>query len=138
MKNVWNIDILVFESFELLFRCQCLADITSCIMPEESEKSEQDSPLKEPLKKKGNDIHNPYPNFKVSKICDISYMTHIIWVTPFESKICKPCFRFSVKMMLWACSLIGRHYLSLDLIGYEIEILLASIWKPTFNRTKIL
>ena len=37
-------------------------------MPEESEKSEQDSPLKEPLKKKGNDIHNPYPNFKVRKI----------------------------------------------------------------------
>ena len=35
-------------------------------MPEASEKSEPDSPLKEPLKKKGNDIHNPYPNFKVS------------------------------------------------------------------------
>ena len=37
-------------------------------MPEESEKSEQDSPLKEPLKKKGNDIHNPYPNFKVRNL----------------------------------------------------------------------
>ena len=54
-------------------------------MPEESEKSEQDSPLKEPLKKKGNDIHNPYPNFKVRKILNITTlngpyrMDHIIW-----------------------------------------------------------
>ena len=66
---LWNIENIGFGSFELLkFRCQCLADITSCIMPEESEKSEQDSPLKEPLKKKGNDIHNPYPNFKVRRL----------------------------------------------------------------------
>ena len=54
-------------------------------MPEESEKSEQDSPLKEPLKKKGNDIHNPYPNFKVRKICDINYMADIVWLILYES-----------------------------------------------------
>ena len=49
-----------------MFRCACLADVTSCIMAEESEKIESEvSPLKEPLKKKGHDIQNPYPNFKV-------------------------------------------------------------------------
>lgn len=59
-------------------------------MPEESEKSEQDSPLKEPLKKKGNDIHNPYPNFKVRKISIWStlngpcHMDHIIWAISCE------------------------------------------------------
>ena len=35
-----------------MFRCACLADVTSCIMAEESEKIESEvSPLKEPLKK---------------------------------------------------------------------------------------
>ena len=43
-----------------------MIDITSCIMPDELEKNECEvSPLKEPLKKKGADIQNPYPNFKV-------------------------------------------------------------------------
>ena len=42
-------------------------DITSCIaIAEENEKLDIDSPLKEPLKKKGANIHNPYPNFKVN------------------------------------------------------------------------
>lgn len=65
MAGLTGIIVGLCLRIETIRRCQCLADITSCIMPEESEKSEQDSPLKEPLKKKGNDIHNPYPNFKV-------------------------------------------------------------------------
>ena len=42
--------------------------MTSCILAEDESKLETEqsiSPLKEPLKKKGNDITNPYPNFKV-------------------------------------------------------------------------
>ena len=42
--------------------------MTSCILAEDESKVESEqsiSPLKEPLKKKGNDITNPYPNFKV-------------------------------------------------------------------------
>ena len=57
-----------FFSFLKLFRCACLADITSCILADDESKIESEqsiSPLKEPLKKKGNDITNPYPNFKV-------------------------------------------------------------------------
>ena len=49
-------------------RCECLIDITSCILSEEDTKTvneQSSSPLKEPLKKKGSDINNPYPNFKV-------------------------------------------------------------------------
>ena len=50
------------------FSCECLVDITSCILAADESKLDPDhtiSPLKEPLKKKGNDITNPYPNFKV-------------------------------------------------------------------------
>ena len=50
-----------------------MSDVTSCIaLTDDGDKVDADSPLKEPLKKKGANIHNPYPNFKVLKmICKI-------------------------------------------------------------------
>lgn len=68
MAGLTGIIVGLCLRIETLRRCECLVDITSCILAEDESKLDNEqtiSPLKEPLKKKGNDITNPYPNFKV-------------------------------------------------------------------------
>jgi len=68
MAGLTGIIVGLCLRIETLRRCECLVDITSCILAADESKLDPDhtiSPLKEPLKKKGNDITNPYPNFKV-------------------------------------------------------------------------
>ena len=66
------------------YSCECLVDITSCILAEDESKLDADhtiSPLKEPLKKKGNDITNPYPNFKVCThhTTETDHVDQLLW-----------------------------------------------------------
>ena len=70
------------------YSCECLVDITSCILAEDESKLDADhtiSPLKEPLKKKGNDITNPYPNFKVCThhTTETNHVDQLLWFLHF-------------------------------------------------------
>ena len=70
------------------YSCECLVDITSCILAEDESKLDADhtiSPLKEPLKKKGNDITNPYPNFKVCThhTTETDHVDQLLWFLHF-------------------------------------------------------